>query len=280
MLFETGLTPKRLEPAQFQDVIGYGIGLTDVVKTASGSDASLPSQSFDPDRLRTRILELKPGILAFNGKPLGANRSLMCRRSNTGRRPRNLAVPRFSCFLRHPALHEGSGSRATGTNSRNAFAAKRNDDIEQHDGGAKMKAILCTEWGGPEKLSVGEAEPPSPGAGEVVIDVKAAGVNFADTVIIQGTYQLNPTSPSHPASRSPAPSPSLGTGSTMSRLATGWWHSQHRCLCRASRRQGAGNGPNPGRDGFRNRRLFRRCLFDVAYGAGLSGGPQRRARRC
>jgi len=61
-----------------------------------------------------------------------------------------------------------------------------------------MKAILCTEWGGPEKLSVGEAEPPSPGAGEVVIDVKAAGVNFADTVIIQGTYQLKPDFPFTP----------------------------------------------------------------------------------
>ena len=61
-----------------------------------------------------------------------------------------------------------------------------------------MKAILCTEWGGPEKLSVGDAEPPSPDAGEVVIDVKAAGVNFADTVIIQGTYQLKPDFPFTP----------------------------------------------------------------------------------
>ena len=61
-----------------------------------------------------------------------------------------------------------------------------------------MKAILCTEWGGPENLSVGDAEPPSPGAGEVVIDVKAAGVNFADTVIIQGTYQLKPDFPFTP----------------------------------------------------------------------------------
>ena len=68
MLFETGLTPKRLEPAQFQEVIAYGIGLTDVVKTASGSDASLSAEAFDPDRLQERILELKPGILAFNGK--------------------------------------------------------------------------------------------------------------------------------------------------------------------------------------------------------------------
>jgi TDG/mug DNA glycosylase family protein len=68
MLFEAGLTPKRLKPQQFREVTRYGIGLTDVVKTASGSDASLLHASFDPDRLRARILEFKPGILAFNGK--------------------------------------------------------------------------------------------------------------------------------------------------------------------------------------------------------------------
>ena len=58
-----------------------------------------------------------------------------------------------------------------------------------------MKAILCTEWGGPEKLRVGDVAPPSPGPGEVTIDVEAAGVNFADTVIIQGTYQIKPDFP-------------------------------------------------------------------------------------
>ena len=34
----------------------------------SNSVFSLPTQAFDPDRLRARILEVKPGILAFNGK--------------------------------------------------------------------------------------------------------------------------------------------------------------------------------------------------------------------
>lgn len=68
ILFETGLTPRRLDPHQFAEVITYGIGLTDVVKTASGSDASLPTQAFDPDRLRQRIIELGPAVLAFNGK--------------------------------------------------------------------------------------------------------------------------------------------------------------------------------------------------------------------
>ena len=68
ILFETGLTPKRLHPRQFREVIRYGIGLTDMVKTASGSDASLPAESFDPDRLRNHIFRIKPRFLAFNGK--------------------------------------------------------------------------------------------------------------------------------------------------------------------------------------------------------------------
>ena len=49
ILFETGLTTERLRPSQFREVLRYGIGLTDMVKTASGSDASLPADSFDPD---------------------------------------------------------------------------------------------------------------------------------------------------------------------------------------------------------------------------------------
>ena len=68
ILFEAGLTPRRLAPSQFRDVLSYGIGLTDVVKTASGPDASLPPNAFDPERLRQRIRELSPEVLAFNGK--------------------------------------------------------------------------------------------------------------------------------------------------------------------------------------------------------------------
>tara|TARA_A100001037_G_scaffold306136_1_gene349467 strand:+ start:2595 stop:3107 length:513 start_codon:yes stop_codon:yes gene_type:complete len=68
ILFETGLTTERLRPSQFREVLRYGIGLTDMVKTASGSDASLPADSFDPDRLRDHTLALEPRFLAFNGK--------------------------------------------------------------------------------------------------------------------------------------------------------------------------------------------------------------------
>lgn len=68
ILFETGLTPRRLEPHEFREAADYGIGLTDAVKTASGPDASLPARAFDPDRLRRLVLEFEPSALAFNGK--------------------------------------------------------------------------------------------------------------------------------------------------------------------------------------------------------------------
>ena len=68
ILFETGLTPRRLKPHEFREAIDYGIGLTDAVKTASGPDASLPARAFDPDRLRRLMLRFEPSALAFNGK--------------------------------------------------------------------------------------------------------------------------------------------------------------------------------------------------------------------
>ena len=61
-----------------------------------------------------------------------------------------------------------------------------------------MRALLCSEFGGPERLSLGEAAPPRPGVGEVVVRVRAAGVNFADTLIIQGKYQEKPPFPFSP----------------------------------------------------------------------------------
>ena len=61
-----------------------------------------------------------------------------------------------------------------------------------------MKAILCKAWGGPESLVLEELPSPRPGAGEVVIDVKAAGVNFPDVLIIQNKYQVKPPLPFAP----------------------------------------------------------------------------------
>lgn len=52
-----------------------------------------------------------------------------------------------------------------------------------------MRAALCREWGGPEKLTVEQVPPPEMISGGVRIRVAAAGVNFADTVMVQGRYQ-------------------------------------------------------------------------------------------
>jgi len=61
-----------------------------------------------------------------------------------------------------------------------------------------MKAVLCNAWGGPETLVVEEVPSPRPGADEVVVDVKAAGVNFPDVLMIQGKYQIKPPLPFTP----------------------------------------------------------------------------------
>ena len=52
-----------------------------------------------------------------------------------------------------------------------------------------MKAVLCNELGGPGNLVLGEIDPPRPGPEEVRVRVRAAGLNFADTLQIAGKYQ-------------------------------------------------------------------------------------------
>jgi len=63
-----------------------------------------------------------------------------------------------------------------------------------------MRAVLCKRYGPPETLVVEEVASPRPRRGEVVIRVKACGVNFPDTLIIQGRYQFKPALPFSPGS--------------------------------------------------------------------------------
>tara|TARA_B100001989_G_scaffold79375_1_gene54818 strand:- start:5894 stop:6892 length:999 start_codon:yes stop_codon:yes gene_type:complete len=58
-----------------------------------------------------------------------------------------------------------------------------------------MKALQCVELAGPEKLIFSEIEDPKPGNGEVLIEIKAASVNFPDVLMIQGLYQNQPPMP-------------------------------------------------------------------------------------
>src|ERR1700736_4841366 len=63
-----------------------------------------------------------------------------------------------------------------------------------------MKAILCSRFGGPDDLEYADIADPVPAAGEVVVAVKSAALNFFDTLIIAGKYQVKPPLPFSPAS--------------------------------------------------------------------------------
>lgn len=59
-----------------------------------------------------------------------------------------------------------------------------------------MKALVCKEYGSVEKLVLEDNYPlPELGDNDVLIDVKAAGINFPDTLIIEGKYQIKPELP-------------------------------------------------------------------------------------
>ena len=62
-----------------------------------------------------------------------------------------------------------------------------------------MRRIACQEHGELETLRLeADAPVPEPGAGEVAIDVAAAGLNYADTLMVAGSYQATPALPFAP----------------------------------------------------------------------------------
>ncbi|MEQ8247064.1 MAG: NADPH:quinone oxidoreductase family protein [Alphaproteobacteria bacterium] len=75
-----------------------------------------------------------------------------------------------------------------------------------------MRAILCHAWGEPSSLKLQDAPAPKAGDGEVLIDVKAASVNFADIVMVQGNYQTKPAFPFAPGLECAGTVAALGAG--------------------------------------------------------------------
>jgi len=63
-----------------------------------------------------------------------------------------------------------------------------------------MKAVLCKQFGPPDSLVIEDLPSPKAGAGEAVISVKAASLNFPDVLIIQNKYQFKPPLPFSPGS--------------------------------------------------------------------------------
>jgi NADPH2:quinone reductase len=77
-----------------------------------------------------------------------------------------------------------------------------------------MKAMLSRRVGGPETLVLEELPDPKPGAGEVLLAVKACGVNYPDVLIIEDRYQFKPPRPFAPGGEVAGVIAAVGPGVT------------------------------------------------------------------
>ena len=77
-----------------------------------------------------------------------------------------------------------------------------------------MKAVRCKDWGPIDSLLIEDLPDLVPAAGEVVVDVKAAGVNFPDVLTVQGKYQVRPELPFTPGNEFAGTVRALGEGVT------------------------------------------------------------------
>jgi NADPH2:quinone reductase len=77
-----------------------------------------------------------------------------------------------------------------------------------------MRALVCKEYGPPESLVIEERPDPVPGAGEVLVDVRAAGINFPDVLAIAGTYQVKIPPPFVPGNEAAGIVEAVGAGVT------------------------------------------------------------------
>ena len=75
-----------------------------------------------------------------------------------------------------------------------------------------MKAILCRQPGGPDDLTLEDIPDPEAGPGEAIVKIAAAGLNFFDTLIIAGKYQVKPAFPFSPAAEFAGVVESIGRG--------------------------------------------------------------------
>ncbi len=65
-LAETGITPRRFEPAEFPLLLDLGIGFTDMSKTQAGTDKKITE--YDPPGFEAKMLAFQPRLVAFTSK--------------------------------------------------------------------------------------------------------------------------------------------------------------------------------------------------------------------
>lgn len=77
-----------------------------------------------------------------------------------------------------------------------------------------MKAVVCRNWGPPDSLALEDLPDPQPGPDQVVVAVRAAGVNFPDVLTVQGKYQIRPPLPFTPGNEFAGVVRTIGPGVT------------------------------------------------------------------
>ena len=77
-----------------------------------------------------------------------------------------------------------------------------------------MRALVCKEYGTPDSLVLELVADPAPGKGEVLVDVKAAGINFPDILAIAGRYQVKTPPPFVPGNEAAGVIADVGEGVT------------------------------------------------------------------
>ena len=77
-----------------------------------------------------------------------------------------------------------------------------------------MKALVCRGFGPIDSLAIEEVPDPRPVAGEVLVGVRACGINFPDILVVQGKYQFKPTPPFSPGGEVAGVVEAVGSGVT------------------------------------------------------------------
>ncbi|MBL8514236.1 MAG: mismatch-specific DNA-glycosylase [Betaproteobacteria bacterium] len=70
-LHAVGLTPRRIAPQDYAELLTLGMGLTDLCKSHAGTDAELPEGAFDVSALKRKLKKFRPRMIAFTSKNAG-----------------------------------------------------------------------------------------------------------------------------------------------------------------------------------------------------------------
>ena len=91
-----------------------------------------------------------------------------------------------------------------------------------------MRAVICRRFDGIDALELGEFADPLPAPGQVLVDVHAAALNFMDTLMVAGSYQMKPALPFVPGSGAAGVVLAVGDGVARvrvgDRVACSHWH--------------------------------------------------------